>query len=193
MNFIQTQHWFTYVETLGDHIARRVVKIPPYGDTLKYFNMGLDTTLRLNVTGVADAATALRCFTANVSYVSIIPGRMEEVGIDADTHLHYVDRRNRNGSDVIAGSMRTWDGLVRAVVANTVPTIGMRVWDSMTEENYAGFADLWKEAGNYVVPTYPANIPLIDDRNLKLTGDFFTQMDELGKPLYDDFVTKICR
>jgi hypothetical protein len=186
--------WATYLRGLGDGRSHVAMKIPPFKHVLdRVRERGLSQLVQINVTGVSDAATALRCFSyPEVTYVSIIPGRMEEVGIDAQTHLRFANQRNnaftaRTPQYVIAGSMRTVDRLQRSIDAGTIPTIGQRVWDAMSDEDYANFASWWRgietDAGEYTT-----DIPLIDERNVKLTDDFFKQMDTLGEPLYTEFV-----
>jgi transaldolase len=186
--------WATYLLGLGDGRSHVAMKIPPFKHVLdRVRDHGLNQVVQINVTGVSDAATALRCFSyPEVTYVSIIPGRMEEVGIDAQTHLRFANQRNnaftnKTAQYVIAGSMRTVDGLQRSIDAGTIPTIGQRVWDAMSDDDYANFASWWRgvetDAGEY-----SNDIPLIDERNVKLTTDFFSQMDTLGEPLYNAFV-----
>ena len=191
--------WVAYIKQLGDGRTKLTMKVSPYTRTLEQLRAaGIYSIIPLNVTGVADAATALRCFTHPVNYVSIIPGRMEEVGIDASAHLRMLDQRytyprgTAGGGRLITGSMRTVAGLRRALDYNNIPTIGTRVWDAMTDMDYLGFAGPWWDCARFE-PDYLGDIPFIDQRNVDLTQQFFFQMDELGKPLYDEFVSKQCK
>ncbi len=193
----ELEMWISYINSIGDGRTKITLKISPYFSTLQQLTSLFGFTgsgIDLNVTGVADAATALRCFSYPVRYVSIIPGRMEEVGIDATSHLRYVQQRKFTGfpetiNDVITGSMRTVDGLRNAIQCGTIPTIGTRVWDTMTDKQYLEFSLWWNNLDILPPPpNYPNNIPFTDQRNVDLTGQFFEQMDALGKPLYDDFI-----
>jgi hypothetical protein len=181
--------WIRFVRCCGDGYSDVAIKVSPDKDVLDFIEnkyYGLENPI-INVTGLSDAATAHRCLSYNaVSYVSLIPGRMEEVGIDSIPHLFSIT--NRHGHDknpqLITGSMRTLDGLKWAIICGSIPTIGSRVWDLMTDEDYKNFPTLW----NVPRPTlqYLQSIPLTDDRNIKLTSDFFTQMDVLGQPMYKE-------
>jgi len=186
--------WTNYVKDLGDGRCHIAMKIPPYKHILDIVSArSLEEKVQINVTGTSDAATALRCFSyPQVSYVSIIPGRMEEVGIDATKHLNLVHQRYKAFAGeqyVIAGSMRTVDGLKRSIAAGCVPTIGQRVWDAMTDQDYKEFASWWST----ITPTssYIDDIPQIDQTNIDLTDAFFKQMDELGQPLYKAFAATV--
>ena len=199
MSTNELEMWIDYIKQLGDGRTGLTLKVSPYVPTLTQLQVIQGFQLiPINVTGISDATTALRCLTYPVAYVSIIPGRMEEVGIDAVSHLKILDQRfSLNdrivGGKIITGSMRTIDGLLRAIFLKTVPTIGTRVWDAMTDEQYKQFADSWWNLPSDLVPDYLADIPLIDQRNIDLTRQFFAQMDTLGKPLYDEFVNKQCK
>lgn len=187
----ELERWCDWLDEL-DVNCNVGLKIPPYKHVLDLVTrLDVDSSFDLNVTGVSDAATALRCLSyPSVKCVSIIPGRMEEVGIDATKHLNVVAQRN-NVLDqyVIAGSMRTVDGLKKSILGNTIPTIGARVFDSMTPNDYVEFNNFWQpiEIGG----DYLSDIAMVDDRNVKLTADFFEQMDLLGQPLYEDF-KRVC-
>lgn len=164
--------------------ARIGLKIPPYHRYL----MEVPTSawdLSVNVTGIADASTIFRVLmNYHVQYASLIPGRMEEVGIDANAHMQNILTTNRS-NNVITGSMRTLDGLRSAIRGGTVPTIGTRVFDLLdTNEKLVEFANMWDEP--QLTPTNTA--PIIDHRNIQLSKDFFIQMNEFGKPLYEDFI-----
>jgi hypothetical protein len=165
------------VSKLGDGNTRVGLKIPPYEEILRIvpkLNEFVDT----NVTGIADAATALKCLTYPVNYVSIIPGRMEETGIDAKAQIGFVKQSMTGCSKVIAGSMRTIEGLVWTFQYGTVPTIGERVWNQIFEGNNI------EQVLNidYTVDTQTTHFcQPIDRRNYELSESFFKQMDECGK------------
>lgn len=186
--------WVHLLKRLGDGRTHIGMKIPPYKHILdQVTQLRLNETTQINVTGVSDAATALRCFSyPSVTYVSIIPGRMEEVGINADQHLRLVNQRygafDRN-QFIIAGSMRTFDGLRRSVEAGTVPTIGAWVFDSMTEQEYVEFNALWKPM--VIEGDYANDLVTVDTKNHNLTISFFEQMDGLGEKLYTEFRSKV--
>jgi transaldolase len=182
MSLSEAVSWAKYISTYSDGNTKLGLKIPPYYNILSGADE-LSEIMDLNVTGVSDCSTALSCFNFNVRYVSIIPGRMEEVGIDADAHLLFSQKRNnRETSEIITGSMRTVEGLKRAVAAGTVPTIGQRVWDILIDNDF----DFGK------LEYYNLNIldrfsPHISDKNTQLSDSFFEQMDDFGKNVYSDW------
>jgi len=178
--------WCNHIRAISSLYPGATVglKIPPYK---RYLDM-TDTMwdLQINVTGISDAGTLLRVFSFSpVRYASLIPGRMEEVGIDANSHMaNILAARNDVSGKVITGSMRTLIGLQNAISAGTVPTIGTRIFDQMTSSyDIDAFAEMWD------VPKmkHQTLAPVTDERNVKLSVDFFTQMNELGQPLYEDF------
>jgi transaldolase len=141
--------------------------------------------IELNVTGIADCSTALRCLSYDVRYVSIIPGRMEEKGINAVEQIAFVNERENDGKDIITGSMRTMEGLARAIMAETVPTIGGRVFDQIFEKNaIKQFVDMWSVPAECTGFT---KSPLVTQDMLDLSEAFFVQMDELGADVYADW------
>jgi hypothetical protein len=170
-------------------LAQIGIKIPPYTSVLQDKELGYD--MILNVTGVADAATALKCLSyPKIRFVSIIPGRMEEAGIDANAHLRFVserkiidlpERQYRN-AEIISGSMRTLEGLISTFQLGTVPTIGERVWNILLQDD--NFEKVWN--------CPPAEQKLLDfspevsAANTKLSTDFFVQMDKCGEQAYED-------
>lgn len=143
-----------------------------------------------NVTGLADAATALLCLSYEVRYISIIPGRMEEKNINATAHLLFLDSRKQlPAREVIAGSMRTLSGLERSIVAGTVPTIGSRVFDLMLGDDAAieNFRDMWNKPKLTNGGMHNLLTPLVTSETKQLSRDFFEQMDELGERVLADF------
>lgn len=197
--------WAQYISELGDGKAQIFMKLPPFDHILssvRGMTEHMDKTnggdgVGINVTGIADATTAYRCLSHDqVKYASIIPGRMSEMGINSVAHLRALQQRAgrsvtgfhnpfRFNQFVIAGSMRTVAGLKEAIMAGTIPTIGQRVWDSMTDNDYVNFSSWWNLVGEE--PDYIQDIPLTDDRNVALTASFFSQMDQLGEPMMHEF------
>ena len=104
--------WAAEISKWGDGNTRVGLKIPPFKEVLNVTDK-LSTVIgiEVNVTGVADCSTALRAFSYGVDYVSIIPGRMEEQGINAKAQVSFTNQRNCKNSKIITGSMRTIEGL----------------------------------------------------------------------------------
>lgn len=183
-----------HISGLSDGRTRVGLKIPPHWHILQEAGR-LAEICDINVTGVADCSTALMCFSYPVRYVSIITGRMEEKGIDANAHLAFVDQRNGmhfdpydDFSEVITGSMRTLKGLQDAITHGTVPTIGTKVWDLILADasGIGNFNAMWDNPPEILVHTFS---PHIDQRNTDLSVDFFKQMDLAGEKLEDDIAS----
>ena len=120
-------------------------------------------------------------FTYSPRYVSLIPGRMEEKGIDAVSHMKFIhQRKDKVNSELITGSMRTVEGLLSAIQGNTVPTIGTRVFDIIKIKNIEYFVKLWSIASDLQSIKFS---PHIDQRMTDLSVDFFKQMDSMGEQL----------
>ena len=173
-----------YISSHDDGRTKLALKIAPTISVLSKVSE-IQKYMPVNVTGLSDCSSALACLSHGVDYVSIIPGRMEEVGIDADSHLSFLMKRKRGAGEVITGSMRTLDGLWRAVSYNTIPTIGEKVWDQL------GDGDLAKGANelNYFSQEDTANLsPLVSSENINLSLEFFNQMDLQGDTAYRDFM-----
>lgn len=164
-----------------------VIKVPPYRHILDFIQESRYTNIfRFNVTGIADVSTLFRCLLyPDVSYASIIPGRMEEVGLDATSHLSYSQHMGTSGR-VIAGSMRTAKGLWTSVEYGCLPTIGSKLFDVLTEEDLGKFRTTLELRPK---EQYPNNIPYCTEVNKNLTKSFFEQMNELGTPLYKACLT----
>ena len=124
-----------HIHTFNDGNTKLALKIPPTLTVLKKA-AEIQNLMPVNVTGLSDCCTALSCLSFGVDYVSIIPGRMEEVGIDANAHLAFVTKRSNSNGKVITGSMRTVEGLLNAVKYRTIPTIGTRVWDKLVDFDF---------------------------------------------------------
>lgn len=180
--------WAKFVVKLSDGVTRVVLKISPFLSSL-YGVYELRDVIRINVTGIADCSTALRALSfKGVNYVSIISGRMDEVGINSSDHIKFVigSHRVNKRQKVITGSMRTLDGLHTSIKLGTIPTIGSRVWDLIldNDESIEYFVRMWEP---YYDPNEFYYSPLIDQRSAKLSDQFFDQMDSLGKDMYGEF------
>lgn len=173
----ELKSWIDYLLHLATD-CKIGLKIPPYFDLLnlipKYSNI-----IDFNVTGVADCSTALYCIGYSPRYVSVIPGRMEEVGINASNHLQFLDQRYKNKyTEIITGSMRTIDGLQKAIYYNTVPTIGTRVFDLFT--NPEQFIELWDSKNESYNIKFSPNVT---ESSKILSLEFFDQMNNQGRYL----------
>jgi len=115
---------------------------------------------------------------------------MEERGINASQQIEYVNKRNGKTGKIITGSMRTLEGLRRAIDVDTVPTIGSRVFDQIVvnEEQIKNFVCMWDK--NYMSETLLETkfSPNTSTEMTKLSVEFFQQMDEFGAELYKDFL-----
>ncbi len=178
----ETLRYAETVSKLSDGNTRVGLKIPPFADILRYVEQ-INQFTPTNVTGIADAGTALKCITYPVRYVSIIPGRMEEAGIDAKTQIEFVNQCNFGPTEIIAGSMRTVEGLKWTFQYNTVPTIGERVWTQLLEGN--NLSELL--ATDYTVDRPTTHFcPPITQTNYDLSKAFFEQMDKCGEVAYQE-------
>ena len=159
MNDEDILRWATYVNEFNGNGAAIALKIPHFSYVLRLSGEPELRNLYLNVTGVSDANTIIKALSYhNVFFASIIPGRMEEVGIDANAHLKYLaDQQLQRHQNIIAGSMRTIEGLKNSIFYHTVPTIGSRVWDLIDAENrWEEFVSYWENT--YEVPEEPNEI-----------------------------------
>lgn len=172
------------VSKLSDGNTKVGLKIPPFENILRYVDR-INEFTETNVTGIADAGTALKCITYPVRYVSIIPGRMEEVGIDAKAQISFVNQCNFGPTEIIAGSMRTIEGLVWTFQYNTVPTIGERVWTSVLEgDNLQTLLNI-----DYSINKPTTHFcPEISSKNFDLSKAFFEQMDKCGAQAHSELV-----
>ena len=178
--------WGAEVASWGDGQTRIGLKIPPFKNVLEIANqLSAVSLLEVNVTGVSDCSTALRAFSYGVDYVSIIPGRMEEEGIDAKAQVAFANQRNAGSSKIITGSMRTIEGLKWVCEYGTVPTIGSRVWDKIFEESSPEeFVTFWDN----IEDSEDAFSPIVNETMISLSESFFAQMDKLGRPVYEEFI-----
>ncbi len=162
------------------------MKIPPYERVLKYVDEFNEHVLT-NVTGLADSSTALKCCTYDLNYISIIPGRMEEVGIDAESAIAFVNQCNFGKTEIITGSQRTTEQIIYSFYLDTVPTIGEKCWsDIFKGDNFQRILDT--EYGYEPVGPFS---PLIAQTNIDLSLAFFEQMDGLGATATEDLKSRL--
>lgn len=173
------KRWIGLLDRL-DLSCKVAIKIPP-------FKNALDIALRhsegyqLNVTGISDAGTALFVLGHEINYASMIPGRMEEVQVDAKSHISYVMNSKLGNKKLITGSMRTLEGLKWCLEFGTLPTIGTRILD-LIDPTVATQMLTWKKAA---VPQTDF-CPLNTETNRQLSVQFFQQMDQMGAKAYED-------
>ena len=193
MSYEDILRWAVYVNEFNGNGAAIALKIPHFSYVLRLSGEPELRNLYLNVTGVSDANTIIKALSyQNVFFASIIPGRMEEVGINANQHLEYLaNQQLQRHQNIIAGSMRTIEGLKNSIYYHTVPTIGSRVWDLIDAENrWEEFASYWENT--YEVSDEPSAdyTPVVTDTNLDLSKQFFDQMDKLGESLHTEFMNR---
>jgi transaldolase len=188
----QILSYVKHITQFSDGQTQVALKIPPFYPILEIVDE-LNQYAETNVTGLADCSTALSCLSYNVRYISLIPGRMEEKGLDAKAHVLFTRRRLNEGKsgsgEIIAGSMRTIEGLKWVCEYGTVPTIGTRVWDKIIVDE-----ETMKEVSRFGENTMScASLkfsPHVNEINTQLSVDFFNQMDECGQYAYEDFMKK---
>lgn len=172
-----------YISNFSDGNTRLGLKIPPFLHALDVIS-DIEDFMETNVTGVADVGTALFANSFFPKYVSIIPGRMEEVGIDAKSQVRYL-MNSRLNSYIITGSMRTLEGLRWVSEMGTVPTIGERVWDLIDDLTFLDKLSFDITSLEFPVQHFS---PAISDKNTELSIAFFKQMDEYGQKCKEDFL-----
>ena len=151
------------------------MKIPPYQKVLERVD-DYNKYVLTNVTGLADSATALKCCTYDLNYISIIPGRMEEVGIDAESAIAFVNQCNFGKTEIITGSQRTTEQIIYSFYLDTVPTIGEKCWNDIFQgDNFKRILDM-----KYGYEPVSLFSPEITNTNINLSIAFFEQMDTLG-------------
>ena len=174
------------VAKLTDGNTRIGLKIGPFTNILNAADK-LNQIVDINVTGVSDCATALKAMSYKINFMSIIPGRMEEVGIDAKEQVAFINSTaNQNNVRIITGSMRTLEQLIWTYQFNTVPTVGEKVWNLIIENNYIDQILNIDYTSKFTVKEYS---PFITEKNYSLTESFFMQMDKCGEIAYNDFKT----
>jgi transaldolase len=182
--------WAKYISSLTDGITAVGIKIPHYTYALDLSPHLADMGVEVNVTGIADWGTLLKAFSYHdVTYASLITGRMESRGIPASEHLEHITKCSLQSHQyVIAGSMRTIDNLKDVIARKAIPTIGIRVWEAVLKNSISEFPTYW----NYVAYDEPQVnedfVPLITEESRKLSLEFFQQMDQLGRSMYEEFL-----
>lgn len=172
-----------YIKDSSNSLCKIGMKIPPFQPTLKVVDE-CNKYVKTNVTGVADSSTALKCATYNIDYVSIIPGRMEEVGIDAISAISFVNQANLGNTKIITGSQRTTEQVIYCFVLDTIPTIGEKCWNNIFEgDNIDKILNI-----DYKINKIGEFSPTISMDNTNLSLDFFKQMDSLGDQAYKDLL-----
>ena len=185
--------WAEYIDSFNGQGTAIALKLPHFSYALRMAESPELKKLYVNITGISDASTVIKALScANVFFASIIPGRMEEVGIDANEHLEYLTRvqfyRHQN---VIAGSMRTIEGLQNSIKYHTIPTIGTRVWDLIEAQNlWETFSSYWENTIEVDDSPLADYMPTNTESNVELSRQFFGQMDTLGQSLYTEFSSK---
>ena len=171
------------ISTISEGKCKVGMKIPPYSKVLEKVNL-FNKNVITNVTGIADSATALKCCTDDVGYISIIPGRMEEVGIDAETAIAFVNQCEFGNTKIITGSQRTTEQIIYSFYLDTIPTIGEKCWnDIFQKDNFQRILDI-----DYKYDQVGEFSPFITEKNIDLSLAFFKQMDELGEKAYKDLI-----
>jgi hypothetical protein len=181
-----------HISKFDDGNTKLGLKIPPFKNILEGVPQ-IEQIMTTNVTGISDAGTALFASLFEPTYISVIPGRMEEVGIDAKKHVEYLmDAIDLcSASQIISGSMRTIEGLLWVSEMGTVPTIGERVWDLIYQDMSILDKMNYEKVDKYFKTPYISHFaPHNDQRNTDLSLAFFKQMDEYGQQAYEDFLKK---
>lgn len=189
--------WAEYISQFGDGATHIVLKLPHYTAALRMADQIVnDYGTPVNITGISDWGTVLKAFAfPNITYASLITGRMEERGVNANEMMMYLAPIPRDGiQKIIAGSMRTLAGLEDAVYVGLLPTIGKRVWDHFFDEavDWQTFAEVW--IGELDLDLFDIDVhwpPLINEESRALTEEFFKQMDELGEKILAEFLEKV--
>ncbi|MBU0767527.1 MAG: hypothetical protein KJ687_00325 [Proteobacteria bacterium] len=176
--------WSEFLTSLGDGKSRIALKIPCFPRSLRLVSK-LSEKIEINVTGITDAATALHCLSYRIRYVSMLFGRMQELGTDSKTHVAFAQQRRNDESEIITGSMRTIEDLKWCCQVGTVPTIGIKVWNQIFDKmDVNKLPTFWSEREDYELASHP---PSTTEKQVELSKSFFSQMDDLGSSIYKDF------
>ncbi|MDO8611181.1 MAG: transaldolase family protein, partial [bacterium] len=174
----EIQLWIDQLISIQPHRARICLKIPPRSDIFHaLIDLDLDgwQDFDLNITGICDAGTALKCLSYPVKYVSILAGRMQDAGINLHEQVDYIQSRAPDDKGIIAGSMRTINGLKDTIALGCVPTIGEKIWGLILQDpSFWDTAYAIRENNNRYCP-------LIAETSLSLSEAFFAQMDLAGQ------------
>lgn len=172
-----------YINQFSDGNTKLGLKLPPFKHALEVIPI-VSEFIETNVTGVADVGTALYAYSYFPDYISVIPGRMEEVGIDAKAQVRYL-MNAKMSANIISGSMRTIEGLKWVSEMGTVPTIGEKVWDEIFKDLNV-LNEIKFNIDSLIQPVQHFS-PLISEVNTNLSIAFFKQMDEYGQQCYNDY------
>jgi transaldolase len=188
---VEEKTFIKFIDLLPEFTNNNVqvcIKIPPFEHALKIAQKH-KKNYKLNVTGTSDAATALLALSYDIKYLSIIPGRMEEQSIDAKSHVSYLQNRNIKNNHIITGSMRTLECVKWCVEYDTIPTIGTRVWDQITDKNISEFFNYVNqpEIKNTNETKFGPHISIV---NNDLSLAFFNEMDSKGLQCYENLLTR---
>ncbi len=155
------------------------IKIPPYTKALVAARR-LQNSTRINVTGCAEAGTILKVGDG-AHFVSIIPGRMLQVGLEYKEHLAFATQNT--SACIIAGALRDAEQVADAFMLGAIPTIGLKTWDLILKEKKLDYLlNL-----SYPSVQAPEFMPPVDQKHTQLSLDFFKEMDQYGAQAYNDF------
>lgn len=140
-------------KTLAGWGTNAVIKLPMTRDGIKALSVVSQEGLRINLTMVASQNQALLACKAGATYVSLIVGRMDAIGIDGmqvvrDTRE--MIREYEFGSQIIIGSVRSPMHVLQAAQAGThVVTMGYGIFSQLfdhplSEAGLAQFRQDWK-------------------------------------------------
>jgi transaldolase len=168
--------WINIIRTFSDGNTKIALKISPEKRFL--LKSSLYSDLLFNVTGLTDAATALSCLSYNIRYVSLIPGRMQEIGLDWVSHAAKINNRKPDHKEIIFGSIRDTQEL-KTMFLYGVPTIGNKIFDAIIEEQ---IESSFNKGSNQ-----PKEAALeIGEKHAELSKKFFLQMDSLGEKVNNE-------
>lgn len=186
LSYTQTKRWASMISGWGTDKVQVGLKIPPY-----YSHMAkelLHLIPKINVTGLAEHGTLLRCAAVGgISHLSIIPGRMEAADIDAKAQVAYIVQNlpAHTKPKVITGAMRTLEGLKWCAEFHTVPTIGKRVLDLINKDNAEEVFN--PVLRNNFLDLDSQYVPLIEQRNIDLSVSFFKEMNKCSEQVATEF------
>jgi transaldolase len=173
-------------EFSNNNKVKLCIKIPPFQNALNVAEK-YKKNYNLNVTGTADASTALMALSYGIKYLSIIPGRMEEQGLNAKSHVAFIQKRKNKENYIITGSMRTLEGLKWCVEYGTIPTVGTKVWDQITKNNIEDVFN-YKDTPENRISIETKFGPFTSIVNNDLSNSFFNEMDSKGNNCFNDLI-----
>lgn len=191
MSAKEMQGWVDYAKDLGDDQTKIAIKLTP--DRKGLLVARTNRNVLTNITGVADSGTAINCFEFSPTYVSLIYGRIRDAEGDPEGEFGWTEKYRQEWgirTRIIGGSLRDKETVQKSIEYNAIPTIGIKAWNKMFNEEGvtpAEFVGFWN--GKPVV--LPTEAPRQTARQKLLSGEFFAQMDTLGQPLYDQFKSRL--